>query len=145
MRAKTRLLLGAAVLTASVSCMMRKSAVWLDGASTTQRPVIGLARERHGSEPVIHLNYVAVRSCYTSDKPQQTYWQARGELPPGTTVPTRIVYGVAPSGFNTEVAPQGLAPGCYEEIVSGNGVSGTVRFIIASDETIHEQDKAAGS
>jgi hypothetical protein len=117
---------------------MRKSATWLDTSSTADRPVIVLARERNGTAPVYHLNYVAVRSCYKSGESQKTFWQVRGELPPDTPAPTRIAYGTAPPGFNTEIPQERLDAGCYEEIVSGNGISGTVRFMIDADRTIHE-------
>lgn len=46
-------------------------------------------------------------------------------------VPSRIVYGVTPSGFTTRVGPeQPLKPGCYEVVVSGPS---RVRFDIAPD------------
>lgn len=121
------------------SCTMRKSAVWLDESSTGQRPVIGVARERNGTEPVFHLDYVAVRSCYSSDEPQRTFWQARGEVADRSQIPTRIAYGVAPTGMANEAAPQELGPGCYEALISGNGVSGSVRFVIAADGRVSEQ------
>jgi hypothetical protein len=131
-------LLGVAVLVTAAGCM-RKSATWLDASATAERPVIGLARERHGTEAIFHLNYVAVRGCYRSDQQQKTFWQVRGDLPPDTSVPTLITYGVAPAGFKTEVSPEPLNAGCYEEMISGNGVSSSVRFTIASDRSIHEE------
>jgi hypothetical protein len=131
-------LLGVAILVAAAGCM-RKSATWLDASATADRPVIGLARERHGTEAVFHLNYVAVRSCYRGDRPQKTFWQVRGELPPDTSVPTLITYGVAPAGFKTEVSPERLIGGCYVEMVSGNGISSSVRFTITSDHLIREE------
>jgi hypothetical protein len=135
-------LLGVAILATATGCM-RESASWLDASSTADRPVIGLARELHGTEPVFHLHYLAVRSCYRSDQPQRTFWQVRGDLPPDTSVPTLITFGVAPAGFKTEVSPERLDSGCYEEMASGNGISSSVRFTIASDRTIHEDPRGS--
>lgn len=122
-------------------CTMRKSAVWLESASSPEDLTFGVATERGGAEPVAHLNYVAVRTCYSSGEEQTTLWQARGELPSGTAPPTRISYGVPPDGFVSEVPAQPLSPGCYEGIISGNGISGTVRFTVDADRQVTEQQR----
>ena len=120
------------------ACMMRKSSVWVEQGSTPQRVVFGVAEERGGADPVAHLNYVAVRSCYESGKSQETFWQARGEVPNGHRPPTRIVYGEPPTGFVNEANPRPLPPGCYEGIISGNGISGTARFSVTADGRVVE-------
>jgi hypothetical protein len=44
--------------------------------------------------------------------------------------PTRITYGVAPTGFVSRTGPLTLTPGCYEVIVSGPS---RARFHIGAD------------
>jgi hypothetical protein len=133
-------ILSALLLASGLSaCTMRKSAIWLEPDSSAQNVVFGVAQERHGSAPVFHLNYVAVRTCYSSVDQYKTLWQARGDLPKGESVPTRITYGRPPAGFMTEIPPQPLTPGCYEGLISGDGISGTVRFAVQPDGSVTEQ------
>src|SRR5690606_33337745 len=121
------------------ACTMRESAVWVEPGSTAQSLVFGVAKERGSSDPVFHLNYVAVRTCYSSSDQQQTLWEARGETPKGEGTPIRIAYGAPPPGFTSEVPPQPLVPGCYEGIISGNGISGTAKFTVNADGRVVEQ------
>jgi hypothetical protein len=123
----------------ATGCTMRKSAVWVEPGSSVQHLVFGVAKSRGGSEPVAHLNYFAVKTCYATGAVQRTLWESRGQVPSGQHPPTRIEYGTAPRGFVNRVGPTPLRPGCYEGLISGNGISGTARFNVTADGSIVEQ------
>lgn len=125
------ILVAAAVATSA--CVMRKAEAWLDPSASVSRPVFGIARSRADMKAVASLNYVAVRSCYVPSGEQETFWQVRAGGVGLDEPPVRISYGLPPRGFTTEIPPTELRSGCYEVLLSGEGVSASVRFTIAGD------------
>jgi hypothetical protein len=119
-------------------CDMNKSAIWLDNASSVHQLTFAVAQQRGGSMPVDDLKFFAVRTCYVSNEPRVTFWQIRGN-PPRGEAPTRIVYGTSPKRFESEVTARPLTPGCYEGMISGDGVSASVRFTVGHDSGVVQQ------
>lgn len=131
--------LSLATIASQGACTMRDSAVWLEPGSTAENIVFGIGAERGGTAPISNLNYVAVRTCDSAAVAQQTRWQVRGEVQDGERPPARISYGVVPRGFSEEHPAEPLGPGCYEVLVSGHGISASVRFAIQPNGRIIEE------
>lgn len=137
--------LGAIVACILAASCMRPGIIWLDGASTSQRVVFGVAKHRGEDKPVADLRTFSLKSCYVAaDVPQGVYWQATGRILEGPP-PLRVTYGVAPNGFQNATPPALLVPGCYDASISGEGVSSTVRFELRSDGSVVEKKRPLGS
>jgi hypothetical protein len=120
----------------AAACTMRKSDMWLESGSSLDDVQFGIATERGGTQPIKHLFYIAVRTCYVADQEHRTLWESRGDT---NDVPIRIVYGMPPRGFVNEVSPEPLSSGCYQALISGNGISASVDFIVAKDGSVTER------
>jgi hypothetical protein len=126
---------------ASLSACPERTSIWLDGSSTAQQPVFGLARERHRPKlPLANLQVLMVTLCADNGASGwRPLWQMVGADPNSRgPVPTLIAYGKAPSPrWATTVPAQTLSPGCYRAEIGGTG---WVRFDITPNGSIVERE-----
>ena len=124
---------------ATLSACMKPSAIWIEPGATTRELVFRVVRSRQDTRPVASIDLITVRTCHGQPGPQVVLWEARGDVPKGASAPTKLTYGVAPAGFHNTGAPKALAGNCLEGVISGSGVSATVRFAVGEDGSIGQR------
>jgi hypothetical protein len=124
---------GCAIVTSSlllIACPQR-SAVWVEPGSTARHFVIGVGALAHGPPPANLYGLTVVRCGDENKLPESAVW-AIARISEGS-VPDRVVFGIAPPGFETRVQAQALLPGCYRVQDSG---SGRMEIVVAADGAI---------
>jgi hypothetical protein len=124
---------GCAIVASSlllIACPQR-SAVWVESGSTAQHFVIGVGSRAHGPPPANLYGLTVVR-CGDENKLPGSAVLTIARVSEGS-VPGRVIFGIAPPGFETRVQPQALLPGCYRVQDSG---SGRMEIAVATDGAI---------
>jgi hypothetical protein len=126
--------LSAVVALVIVTACEMPSAVWIEKGSTVAHLVFGIGRTKHG-KPLDYFPYFSVFSCSTPEEnAKDAIWAVSSQ--PGSAIPTRILYGEAPPGWETDQGPVALTPGCYDASTPGTG---HVRFDVDSAGGVTER------
>jgi hypothetical protein len=107
-----------------------QTAVWIEDGSTAEQLSFGVGKTEGGAA-LGNLAGLTVFPCQADGTPQNAVWviARSGE----GAVPSRVVYGQAPTGYRTVKGPEPLPPGCYMAGISG---SGRVRFHVTQEGAI---------
>ena len=129
-----RVLLPVALI-CTVGCP-RQDAVWIATGSTPSS-LIFVVGERTGVESQVRIYSLRIERCAGTDAAQpEQLWaivEAEGAV---SATPSRVRYGVTPSGFVERVPAKPIGPGCY---IARLGGSGTRQFEVTSDSTIRQE------
>ena len=106
-------------LTVSLVGCPERSAVWVEPGSTANHLVIGIGETAHGPPSANLYGLTVVRCGDESRLPGSAIWAIARVSE--SSVPTSILYGSTPPGFETRVPAQGLTTGCYRVQDSGSG------------------------
>lgn len=112
----------------------KETAIWIEPGSTSERLVFRVSTER-GKDTPTEFYVLNVSSCPEPNVPARTYWVLSASDTGPAKPPTRIIYGVAPEGYRSEVGPFALTPGCYQAAVVGTG---RTKFLVGADGLVSE-------